>query len=142
MTKVQFHILPHTRAPLAWQYVCGLVEKLYDEQPESIYLHTDSKADAERLNDLLWTYRDDGFLPHQLYQPNATDTPPRIQIGFAENPGLNGTLINLSQQVPSFYCDFKQIIEIVFTDPVVQQLGRERFRFYRTQGCDINTRKL
>ena len=25
-------------------------------------------ADAERLDALLWTYRDDSFVPHQLYQ--------------------------------------------------------------------------
>lgn len=139
--KIDFYILESaTTAQKAWLYACQLIEKAHAEQKQ-VFVHTTSKEDATRIDDLLWTYKEDTFIPHNLYQA-ADDFPPPIQIGFGENPKQKDTLINLSREIPGFYQQFNHVIEIVFSDPLVQQLARERYKQYRDQGFEINTYKI
>ena len=52
-------------------------------------------------------------------------------------------IINLSLNLPNSAAPAKQrLVEIVFPDPNVQQLARERFRQYREKMYNINTIKL
>lgn len=139
--KVDFYILEATSGQKSLFYACQLLEKIYAEQ-KRVYINTSSKEEAERFDGLLWTYRDDSFLPHNLYNP-TDDCPPPIQIGYGETPAAHQeVLLNLCKEIPRFYKQFTHVIEIVFSDPLVQQLARERFKQYRDQGCEINTYKL
>ena len=141
MANIDFYILEETSRQKSLHFACHLVEKAYQNQ-QKIYIHTPSKDEAERLDLLLWTFRDDSFLPHNLYRPDD-DYPPAIQIGFAGNfPSHQNTLLNLSQDVPDFYGQFNRVIEIVFSEPHVQQLARERYRRYRDEGHELLTHKI
>lgn len=139
--KVDFYILEAASGQKSLFFACQLIEKLYAEQKQ-VFVHTNSREEAERFNTLLWTYRDDSFVPHQVYQ-EENDTPAPIQIGIGGGPIKPvDVLVNLNQQIPAFYQQFSHVIEIVFSDPHVQQLARERYKQYRDQGCDMNTIKL
>ena len=141
MPIIDFYILEQATKPSSLRFACQLIEKAYQNQ-QQIYIHTASKDEASQLDTLLWTYRDDSFLPHHLYVPND-DLPPAIQIGYEEAPAHHqDTCFNLSQEVPVFYKQFNRVIEIVFSDPHVQQLARERYRYYRDQGNEMNTHKI
>ncbi len=141
MPKVDFFVLETESAQKSWFFACGLVEKYYAAQ-QKIYLHTETAAEAERLDALLWTFKEDSFLPHTIYQAGEVN-PPAIQIGYQESvPSHHDVLINLCTTVPSFAKQFEHIIEIVFTEPLVQQLARERYRHYRDSGFTLNTHKL
>lgn len=138
--NIAFHVLELSSGLPSLRYICGLIEKIDKQQP--VYIFVNSQDEAERLDTLLWTYRDDSFIPHQLLRTDD-DMPPPIQIGHREPPAsLRGTLINLRQEIPAFFKQFDPMIEIVFSDPVMQQLARERYRQYRDQGCDIQTYKI
>jgi DNA polymerase-3 subunit chi len=66
-----------------------------------------------------------------------------IEIGIGSEPArMEGVLVNLTNQIPSFYQQFSRVIEIVFSDPAAQQAARDRFRQYREQGCELNTHKM
>jgi DNA polymerase-3 subunit chi len=137
MPKIDFHILQTTSSQQAWLFTCQLIEKNYTAQ-QRIYIHTSSKEDAERFDALLWTYKDDSFIPHQLHDPNSL-TP--VQIGYSPNVPAYPLLINLSKEPPPSYQSSQHLIEIVFSDPTVQQLARERYKQYRDQGYEITTHK-
>jgi len=49
--------------------------------------------------------------------------------------------VNLSKKIPP-YEQFDHVIEIIFSDIIVQQLARERYRFYRDHNCIINVQKI
>lgn len=138
--KIDFYVLETTSALQSRIFACRLVEQFYQEQGSGIFLHTDSKEEAEKLDALLWTFGDTSFLPHQLYSGQENQAP--IQIGFGESPLNKQTiLINFGKEIPGFYQQCDQVIEIVFTDPVVQQCGRQKYKQYRDQGHDIQTIK-
>ena len=138
--KIDFHILDNANQEHALLYACQLIELAALEQ-QPIYIHAGSQSEAGMLDDLLWSFRDDSFLPHALFDPKDTDAP-NILIGYATPPAApKNLLVNLTPQVPTFYKEFNQVIEIVFSDPAVQQLARERYKKYRENGEEINTIK-
>lgn len=137
--NIDFYILETASRQKAWFFACQLLEKLYLEQQKTVFVHTQSREEAESLDALLWTYRDDSFIPHTL--SGSSEAP--IQIGYDDNHASNqSVLVNLNQGIPGFYSQFEHVIEIVFSDPVVQQLARERYKQYRDQGHNINTIKI
>lgn len=144
--KIDFYVLETSNPQQAMQFTCRLIEKLYSEEQKQIYVQFNSRADAERFDALLWTYRDDSFVPHHFYNP-MDDSPAPVTLGFIDNADetpddQTDILINLSRGIPAFYDQFEHIIEIVFADPLIQQFGRERYKQYRDLGYSINTIKL
>lgn len=139
--KIDFHILEEASNQRAWHYACQLLEKTQLER-RNVFIYMNSPEEAERLDTLLWTYKEDSFIPHHLYNPNE-EFPAAIQISN-QPPATEQVdlLLNLSRELPGFYNQFSQVIEIVFSDPHVQQLARERFKQYREQGCELNTYKI
>lgn len=140
--KVDFYVLETSSAMSAWLFTCQLIEQHYQNNLR-VYVHTKSYDDASRIDHLLWIYKDISFIPHEIDQSPQSNQSSPIVIGFrTEAPASNyDLLINLSCEIPPFYAAFPQLIEIVFATQEVQQLARERFRYYREQGLTLNTIK-
>lgn len=140
MPKIDFYILPDADTNARLQFACRLIEKAY-KQKHYIYIHAEDRTMAHQLDEMLWTYRDDSFLPHNLYGDGPDPAPP-IQIGFDVTPEKHrDILFNLANLVPEFHSRFARIVELISNDPAAQELGRERYRLYRSQKCEINTHK-
>jgi DNA polymerase-3 subunit chi len=141
MPKIDFYIIEETNPGARLRLVCRLIEKAHKNR-HRIYIHTDVKAIALQLDELLWTYREDSFLPHNLYGEGPEPAPP-IQIGFDAVPEKQrDILINLGAEIPEFHQQFARVLEIVSAEPEVQTAAREHYRQYREKGYAINTHKL
>lgn len=138
--KIDFYVLEDTSYQQALIKACQLIETAYGNG-QTVYIHVPSQEEAARLDTFLWTFRDDSFIPHQLHDKTDTNPPP-VQIGHTDSPPIADILINLSKDAPTTYQKFPHLIEIVFSDPSVQQLARDRYRQYREQGCEITTHKI
>lgn len=139
--NVDFYILATPSRLKCWQFACKLLEKCYADGKRA-YVLASSLEEAERFDSLLWTFREDAFIPHALYQP-ANEFAPAIQISTSSQTlSPQEVLVNLSDQLPTSFNQYHQVIEIVFDSPAVQQLARERFRHYREHGCELTTHKL
>jgi DNA polymerase-3 subunit chi len=139
--KANFHILENIGKQQALLYACRLVETAYANQ-QTIYIQTNSTTESTQIDELLWTYRDDSFVPHDIYIQNNAN-PASILIGHdAPPPTITNTLLNLSSKMPASPNQFENIIEIVFDDPSIQQSARDRYRQYRDIGFELNTHKL
>ncbi|MDR3477777.1 MAG: DNA polymerase III subunit chi [Gammaproteobacteria bacterium] len=141
MPRIDFYILAETDPSGRLRLACRLIEKAYKNR-HRVYVNTDNEQEAKQLDELLWTYRDDSFLPHNLYGEGPEPAPP-IQIGYQTTPEKHrDILLNLSKTIPEFYQQFARVLEIVSNDADIQNAARENYRQYRTQGHDINTHKL
>lgn len=139
MPRIDFYILPIDSESARLHFACRLIEKAY-KQKHRIYIHAENENEAHQLDELLWTYRDDSFLPHHL-SGEGSDPPPPIQIGFQTVPlHERDILINLNMIIPEFYQQFSRVIELVI--PSVQNVSREHFKLYRAALHDIHTHKL
>ncbi len=140
MTRVDFYIV-ESPAPAARETLaCRLAEKafLLDHR---IYIHGRDPDHCQRLDQLLWTFRDGSFVPHEPAAEPVPDCP--VLIGHGEAPDSHtGVLINLSETVPPFFSRFERVVEIVNQEEPVRRAGRERFKFYRDRGYDLHTHTL
>ena len=141
MTRIDFYIVDSNKAVSRSLTACRLAEKAYSLD-NRVYIHTASLSEADKLNDLLWTYRAGSFVPHQRFEPsNEQDCP--VLIGHVDAPeGINEVLINLDAAVPMFFSRFERVVEIVNQDETLRQQARDRFTFYRDRGYDLHTHNL
>jgi DNA polymerase-3 subunit chi len=141
MPRIDFYIIEENNPRSRLLLACRLIEKAHKNR-HRIYIQAENQAEAFQVDELLWTYRDDSFLPHNLYGDGPEPAPP-IQIGFRDTPEKHrDILLNLSKQVPAFYTQFSRVLEIVSQDTDIQAAAREHYRQYRAAGYDINTHKL
>ena len=134
LPRVDFYILPAEDPAARDLLACRLTEKAC-KMGHKVYLHTDTAGHARQLDELLWTFRAGSFLPHALAD-GAPEPAAPILIGSGDAaPPVRDVLINLAAAVPPFFGQFERVAEIVDQSAEVKQAGRERFRFYRDQGC-------
>jgi DNA polymerase-3 subunit chi len=99
--------------------------------------------DARQLDDLLWTFRDGSFVPHDLVGADREGSEAPITIGIATDDVPAGDLlINLTDELPERLNSFPRIAEIVTSDEDCRQKSRKRYAGYRSQGHDLQTHEL
>lgn len=141
MTRVSFYLLKGSVEHDRQVFACRLIEKAY-KQGHHIYIHTDNAEKAEQVNHILWSFRADSFVPHQLIDaPNPDNCP--VLIGHnTKPPRLMDLLINLGSEQPIFFSQFERVAEFVNDDQQLKIMGRERYRFYQQRGYEISTHKI
>ena len=134
MSRVDFYILPEGNSPE--RFACSIAHKVR-QRDHDIYIHTDSKDQADKIDDLLWTHKDISFLPHGLIDAAGLDTV-NITIGWGRHkPRAAQVLINLGHAIPDFAGDYERIVEIVSAEPQRRQQARRHYRQYRSSGFDL-----
>lgn len=142
MARVDFYILNQEGQHSRQTFACRLAEKAYNLK-NSVHIHAASPDDAERLDELLWTFRDGSFVPHERVSDaaNAPDSPVTIGCGD-DSIEARDLLINLSDDIPACAGAFPRVAELVTSDDDCKQLSRKRFAIYREQGHSLETHKL
>lgn len=144
MTQVEFHILSEVGDDRRMRHACKLVDEAADKA-QPVFVRVGSEADARRVDDLLWTFRDQAFIPHEIAGANSPSHPlVTVLIGLDATPlaGLKTLLVNLSNEMPASFASFANVIEITDADTQRKQLARERYKQYREQGCTPEIKNL
>lgn len=143
MSQVDFYVL-HSRVPQARErFVCRLTGQIFDTD-KRIYIHTASLSQTALFDRLLWTYKDDSFLAHDVFEPGNNDNLfAPVCVGHVPDiyPPFD-VLINLAPHIPDFADSFPRIVEAVNQEPHTLASGRERFRQYRERGHAMKTHDI
>ncbi|MDC0068537.1 DNA polymerase III subunit chi [Gammaproteobacteria bacterium] len=120
-------------------FACRLIDMVY-RKGHQIYVHTSSEELARTLNEQLWTFKEDSFVPHSLHS-EAMDVP--IKIGFDHEPEEHqDVLVNLSGQIPHFFSRFDRVAEIVPVDQNSRKSARENYAYYKERGYVLNYHQI
>jgi DNA polymerase-3 subunit chi len=142
MARVDFYILNQAGQHSRQTFACRLAEKAY-RLKNTVHIHAGSLGDAERLDELLWTFRDGSFVPHQRITSSADKPESPITIGCENEPvEPRDLLINLCDDIPSCAGTFARVAELVTSDDDCKQLSRKRFAAYRDQGHTLETHNV
>ena len=137
MTDIDFYILDNDKPQGRELMACRLAEKIY-KLGRKIHIHTESASDSKTLDELLWTFRDGSFVPHNI-AGQAADAA--VIIGHGDEPQQHSdVLINLASDVPLFFSRFERVTEIIGQQD--KAAGRERFRFYRDRGYPLKSHPI
>lgn len=139
--RVDFYLLSQNLPQAGWLVACRLIEKAYSRN-HRVFVYCENKDDAMLIDELLWTYKDDSFIPHNL-QGEGPEPPPAVQIGYGVEPrGFNDILINMATTIPPFHTRFRRIMEIVLDNDTAKEISRQHYREYRAKGFDLHTHPI
>ena len=139
--RVDFYLLSSIQPDARCLVACRLIEKAY-YKGHRIFVWCNDQHEAELLDELLWTFRDDSFIPHNLQGEGPEPAPP-VHIGYDKEPrGFNDILINFASEIPSFYPKFKRIIEVVSGVDADKEQSRTHYKEYRAKGCELYTHNI
>lgn len=139
MLKVDFYILPSADPSARLDFACKLTEKAW-RLGHRVYLHCQDDAQRESLDQRLWSFKGESFVPHGLA---GSDSDAPIALGISDDPGAHtDLLVNLDLTVPAFFERFARVAEVVIEEPASRQAARENFRLYRERGYPPQDHRL
>lgn len=110
----------------------------YYRQNKRVFIFTEDQAQAHQIDQLLWSFEPDSFVPHNLIGEGPKQGAA-IEIGYQPSTNRRPILINLAKQTPNFANRYQQIIDFVPSNEDLKQLARQRFRSYKQMGLDVQT---
>lgn len=138
---VDFYILNTFMQEDVYRFICRLIDKAYLLQ-KKIYIQVNSNEEGQRLDDLLWTFRDISFIPHSYLEANTTLDPMlSVNIATKKPSKLDAEILfNLSHEVPTYFPEFSRIIEVVSEEKKNQ--SRQKYKFYKAQNCQLTMHNI
>ncbi|HBK45352.1 MAG TPA: DNA polymerase III subunit chi [Xanthomonadaceae bacterium] len=137
MPRADFYLIAKPRfldQPL--RLVCELARKAYDANLWTLILARDAEQ-AEALDELLWSFDEDAYIPHQIAGTDDEDelTPVLIALPDFDAPS-RPLVINLRDDAYLGACE--RVLEVVPADPAAREPLRERWKQYKALGLDVN----
>ena len=136
MTRVSFYALSTNSEESRRLFACRLAEKAFS-MGHQIFIQVESIAQAKEVDDLLWSFRPNSFVPHS----SDPEQKVAVQIGVEANQH-DDILINLTNSPNIQHENFKHINEILTSDEESLKQGRNSYRFYQTAGYKPETHKI
>ena len=136
MARADFYLIQKERFredPLL--LVCELAKRGYAASLPMLILARDS-AQAEALDDLLWSFEDDAYLPHQIAGDDEDELCPILIAAPEMDVPARPLLVNLRDEVPAG--SFDRVLEVVPADPSARGPLRERWKHYQSLGFELN----
>lgn len=135
--QIDFYILERGRAE---RVACLLAEKAF-LQGMTVFIRTGDSNRTGAMDELLWTFRQDSFVPHGREAEAGADVP--VRLGEDRPAAAVQLVINLARDCPPGQETYERIAEIVGPSTDEKSAGRTRFRHYRdTLGCDPAVHRL
>ena len=141
--RVDFYVLKSAAAKQRWAFACRLTEKAYLKDLKIVIVN-DTLADAQALDELLWTFNDRSFIPHKVcVDAESMDpaTPVHLTVDSSALPAAD-LLVNMAQQLPPQLERYARIAEIIDADEERRRTGRERFKAYRDRKLAMETHQI
>lgn len=137
--RIDFYVIEDEHPDAPRRVAARLLEKAYAQNLRSWILCANQK-EAELLDDWLWTYQKNSFLPHSLVTAIPEGFNPPIQISADNTAPTNNTfdlLLNLGETIPAHHLDFERVLDLVAAHQ--KEAGRTRYQSYKKQSAIIQT---
>jgi DNA polymerase-3 subunit chi len=140
--RVDFYLSEEAGEAARLRLACRIAETAYLAK-QKVVVFSDDPAAIPKLDDMLWTFGDGTFVPHDVVSGvgAACETPVVLTTGALPD-GHTDVLINLGATVPPFFEKFARIAEFLDARPEVRSAGRDRFKLYRGKSLEPQTHNV
>jgi DNA polymerase-3 subunit chi len=145
--RVDFYVSEDAGEATRLRLACRVVEKAYHAK-NRIVVFCDDPALLTRIDELLWTFSDGGFVPHDVIAREGAPCEAPVALTSGQLPAAefmdptSSLLINLGSTVPGCFERFGRIAEFLDARPEVRSAGRERFKVYRGRSLELQTHNV
>lgn len=131
-----FHILAGAMPADRNLHAVRLADKAW-QQGDRVCIVCDQHSHAEELDELLWNFSPDAFIPHSIVPDATTRCPDPVGILLCEPAAEDwDTVVILSSKLPADADRFKRLALVAHNDPEVLNIARSHFRQLRTMGIE------
>lgn len=135
MPRADFYLIAKPRFrddPLL--LVCELAKRAFESgQPALILAHSADQADA--LDEKLWEFDEQAFLPHQLAGDDDDAITPVLIVAPGRETPDRALVINLREEcAPGL---FERVLEVVPAEEAQRAGSRERWKTYKAAGFEL-----
>ena len=142
MARVDFYVVATSGDQARRQFACRLAEKAY-RLKNTVHIEVADAAAAQHMDELLWTFRDGSFVPHNIVASTADKSLSPVTIGVAAcDQATVDLVINLTNEIPKASATAARIAEIVTSDDDGKVHSRRKFTTYRKGGHTLETHKI
>jgi DNA polymerase-3 subunit chi len=144
VTQVDFYIVDSEAEDARLRVACRLCDKAM-QQSQHVFINAATETEAGQLDELLWTSIQGSFIPHRVLRealPAAPREPVIIGLGAPPAGTRWDLLINLAPDVPEFFSRYQRVAELVDGNAERRAQSRERYRFYRDRGYQLNSHQI
>ena len=99
-----------------------------------IFISVNDLNSAEALSNFLYTYSPSSFLPHVIGQQEEKAS---IHIDWDHKSVTDDFMINLKPEISPSFSRYLRLIEIVSQNEEDKKTARDRLKFYRDRGYQI-----
>lgn len=138
MQQIDFYILTSDN-PLP--FTCRLLEKAY-KQNHQVDVCMSSPTDAQKLNDLLWSFSDISFVPHHLISDNENQSSPIVISHNSNLTAHKDIYVTLTNEIPATMDKFQRIIFVVPNDETQKQLARQHYKTFSNKKLNVSIHKI
>ncbi|URJ29387.1 DNA polymerase III subunit chi [Blochmannia endosymbiont of Camponotus modoc] len=120
------------------QLACKLISTQW-RSGKTILVTCENKHQATKIDEILWTFDQNSFLPHNLFGGTIHHAPIVIywsQCCYDNQP--KDLLINLMPKNMHFFFNFNEIIDFVPIPDILKKWARYRYRSYKRNGFQVN----
>ena len=139
MTRVDFYVLQAGSRGNRYTLAVRLAEKAW-HAGHRILIATENREDLQHMNRLLWTFRDQNFIPHGILGEAEPSLNPVLVTDGKDPADEHDVLINLRTEIPDYFSRFERVAEYVDQEQV--QLCRDHYRFYQNCGYQLATHRI
>lgn len=138
--RVDFYHLHRGGTDQLLRFSCRLAEKAW-KSGHRVFLYTRDENETRRLDDLLWSFSDSSFVPHNR-QGESDENDSAVLIGHRLVDTGHDMLINLSERIPEQPGMFQRIAEIIDETPSTLEHGRQRYTRYKQSDLPLHYHKI
>lgn len=139
MTRIDFYVVADANPSARIEVAARLADKARG-RGHRLYINASCEAEADQLDELLWSYRPTSFLPHQTVRDGFSGS---IVVGWGHEPmEHDDVLINLALAPPPFFSRFHRVAEVVNQNPGDLEAMRDAWRFYKDRGYPLQKHDL
>lgn len=140
MTRIDFYVLDSPSASRHDTMICRIIEKAW-RQGHEIYVCCEDTDTARTFDDILWSFEDVSFIPHEVEGAAAHGASVVIGTGndIADDPDV---LVNLAAGIPASLSLFNRVVESAGFDDRGRDAARRRYRHYADRGYVLTTHKI
>lgn len=136
MPRADFYLIAKPRfAEQPLLLVCELAKRAHAANQFTLVLARDA-AQAEEIDDLLWSFEPDAFIPHQIAGDEEDELTPVLVVPPEIEAPPRPLVINLRDAAWTEPCE--RVLEVVPADPAARAPLRERWRQYQALGYELN----
>ena len=137
-----FHILAQNTHAARNLHAAKLVDKAW-QQGDRVCVLCDTEEQALELDDLLWNFTPEAFIPHSIAK--AATTPCTHPVGILLYPPAAvdwDTVIVLSSALPEDADQYRRLALVAHNDPAVLNQARGHYKQLRSLGIEARVHDM